>query len=70
MSRPLAMTPELAMRAVATLRDALAAIDKGELPEGSLIFIVMNAVHPHELDEVEIAAAEAEMARIMQTTEW
>ena len=70
MPRRLPMTPERAMRAIDLLRDAVAAIERGELTEGGLLFLVSHAVNPVEPDEDDIAWAQEEAKAIMATEEW
>lgn len=57
MPRPVEMTESRAIKAVAVLRDALSALDRGEIDIGALEIIVRNEVWPVELDEEDMAWA-------------
>lgn len=70
MPRKLEMTPERAVKALALLRDACAAIERNELTLLGLYFIVSNAVNPITLTDDEIKEAEREIPAIMATDEW
>lgn len=60
------MTPELAMKAVETMRDALSDIAAGTLPETCLLAIVQNEVWPHKPDADDIAWAKERVAQMQK----
>lgn len=68
MSTPVEMTPERAMDAVMTLRDALKDIESKDLPERALLSLVIHLVYPQELDSDDIAWAQKEAQRIVDSS--
>lgn len=59
------MTPELALTGIMLLREALAAMERGELAPGGLPILVQHACYPQQANEKDLEWAGSEMERII-----